>query len=99
MYAYSQPCTNHFPMLINRIDGVEGNKKKPDFMLGIKNRKRTMFFFFVEVKRPDITSNHQEENDYVKLLKQLKSSIDEQLKIKVKAPAAYGLLCEGKIQV
>ncbi|KAG0931592.1 hypothetical protein G6F57_009323 [Rhizopus arrhizus] len=81
-------------IVYSMIDGVEGNKKKPDFMLGIKNRKRTMFFFFVEVKRPDITSNHQEENDYVKLLKQLKSSIDEQLKIKMKAPVAYGLLCE-----
>jgi hypothetical protein len=86
-------------MLINRIDGVKGNKKKPDFMLGIKSRKRTIFFFFIEVKRPDITSNHQEENDYVKLIKQLKSSIDEQLKIKMKTPVAYGLLCESKIQV
>lgn len=86
-------------MLINRIDGVEGNGKRPDFMLGIKSRKRVIFFFFVEVKRPDTTSNYQEESDYVKLLKQLKNSTDEQLKINMKTPVAYGLLCEGKLQV
>ncbi|CAO3635985.1 unnamed protein product [Mucor fragilis] len=61
------------------IDGPEEKKKKkPDFMLDITDRKREAYYFYVEVKRPDPKSIYQEEDDYVKLLKQMKGSIDNQ---------------------
>jgi len=81
-----------------RIDGSdEKKKKKPDFMVGIQDRKRELYFFYVEVKRPKVKSVYQEEDDYVKLLKQLKESIDNQLKLGMKNPKSFGLLCEGKM--
>lgn len=64
-------------------------------MLGIKNRKRELFNFLVEVKRPDTLSKYQEEDDYTKLMKQLKLAIDNQLKLGVQNPYSFGLLCEG----
>jgi hypothetical protein len=64
-------------------------------MLGIKNRKRDSFIFFIEVKRPDASSKYQEEDDFVKLMKQQKLSIDTQLNLGVKTPVSFGLLCEG----
>ncbi|KAL9536598.1 hypothetical protein MBANPS3_012529 [Mucor bainieri] len=77
-------------------DGYDYKKRtKPDFMLGTEDRKRSVHFFYVEVKRPDIKSVHQEEDDYVKLLKQLKDSIDHQVKLGMSNPVSIGLLCEG----
>ncbi|RCI06630.1 hypothetical protein CU098_012877 [Rhizopus stolonifer] len=73
----------------------EGRSCKPDFQLGLKNRKREVYFFFVEVKRPDKQSKYQEEDDFVKLLKQLKTSLDRQLLLGMKNPISFGLLCEG----
>jgi len=66
-------------------------------MVGIQDRKRELYFFYVEVKRPKVKSVYQEEDDYVKLLKQLKESIDNQLKLGMKNPKSFGLLCEGKM--
>ncbi|KAL9540708.1 hypothetical protein MBANPS3_009530 [Mucor bainieri] len=48
-----------------------------------------------EVKRPDVTSKYQAESEHVKLLKQLKQSIDFQVYLNVPSPVAYGFLCEG----
>ncbi|CAO3658156.1 unnamed protein product [Rhizopus stolonifer] len=78
------------------IDGFdEKKKKKPDFMLGIEDRKREVYYFYIEVKRPNIKSIYQEEKDFVKLLKQMKASIDSQVKLGMKSPKSLGLLCEG----
>ncbi|KAG1121476.1 hypothetical protein G6F42_012393 [Rhizopus arrhizus] len=83
-------------IVYSMIDGSDAKKrKKPDFMLGIKDRKRELYYFYVEVKRPKVKSIYQEEDDYAKLLKQLKGSIDNQLKLGMKDPKSFGLLCEG----
>lgn len=66
-------------------------------MLGYKNKKREVYFFYVEVKRPNKPSKYQVEDDYCKLLKQLKNSFDIQITIGIQEPSAMGLLCEGMI--
>ncbi|RCH80841.1 hypothetical protein CU098_005693, partial [Rhizopus stolonifer] len=77
------------------IDGFDEKKKKsPDFMLGIEDRKREVYYFYIEVKRPNIRSIYQEEEDSVKLLKQMKSSIDNQVKLGMKISKSLDLLCE-----
>ncbi|KAG0805612.1 hypothetical protein G6F16_004635 [Rhizopus arrhizus] len=71
------------------------SKKKADFMLGYKDRKREVFLFYVELKRHDKISKYQVEDDFVKLCKHMKYSIDNQAAIGIEAPVALGLWCEG----
>ncbi|KAI9264609.1 hypothetical protein EDC94DRAFT_640275, partial [Helicostylum pulchrum] len=63
------------------IDKPDRHKKKPD-----------IYFFFVEIKRPDTTSKYQPEDDFVKLMKQMKSSLCDQLCFGVANPTSLGLL-------
>ncbi|ORE01295.1 hypothetical protein BCV72DRAFT_339521 [Rhizopus microsporus var. microsporus] len=77
------------------IDGMDTNKKKPDFMLGFSKKRKDIYCFFVEVKRPKQKSSYQEEDDMTKLLKQLKFSIDKQLLLGLRDPVSLGLLVEG----
>ncbi|GAA5803102.1 hypothetical protein HPULCUR_008577 [Helicostylum pulchrum] len=48
-----------------------------------------------EIKRPDTTSKYQPEDDFVKLMKQMKSSLCDQLCFGVANPTSLGLLVEG----
>lgn len=64
-------------------------------MLGYKDRKREVFLFYVELKKPDKDSKYQVEDDFVKLCKHMKHSIDKQAAIGIEAPVALGLWCEG----
>ncbi|KAG0781374.1 hypothetical protein G6F21_011679 [Rhizopus arrhizus] len=82
-------------LLYAMMDKPEKNGKKPDFMFGTKIKKREVYFFFVEVKRPEITSKYQPEDDYTKLMKQMKGSVDDQLCLGSKNPTSLGLLVEG----
>ncbi|KAG2203614.1 hypothetical protein INT47_011708, partial [Mucor saturninus] len=68
---------------------------RPNFMIGTKVKSKDLYFFFVEVKRPQTTSAYQPEDDYVKLMKQLKDSIHKQLYLGVENPNSLGLLVEG----
>ncbi|ORE21944.1 hypothetical protein BCV71DRAFT_241350 [Rhizopus microsporus] len=77
------------------VDGANSNGKKPDFMLGFSKKRQDVYCFFVEVKRPNMKSNYQEEGDMTKLLKQLKASIDKQLLLGLRDPTSLGLLMEG----
>ncbi|KAI7866972.1 hypothetical protein BDF14DRAFT_1807063 [Spinellus fusiger] len=78
------------------IDRSISNGKRPDFMLGTTTtNNNNIFVFFVEVKRPNTTSCYQEEDDFTKLLKQMKLSIDSQLYLGVKDPFSLGLLLKG----
>ena len=72
---------------------IEG--KKPDFALSTKTRKQDVFLFFVEVKRDKADSKYQTESDFVKLMKQMQYSIDQQLRMGVETSKSFGLLCEG----
>jgi hypothetical protein len=92
---YPHLFTNPFVITTKRIDSPEKNKKKPDLMLGYEDRKKQVFFFFVEMKRMNTTSKYQAEDDFVKLMKQQKLSVDTQLGLGVRSPVSYGLLCEG----
>lgn len=68
-------------------------------MLGLKDRKREVYSFYIEVKRPTQESKYQPEDNFTKLLKTVKSSYDRQLVLGIKDPVALGLLCEGKYQL
>ncbi|CEP18549.1 hypothetical protein [Parasitella parasitica] len=68
---------------------------KPDIAFGINYKRKARLFFFVEVKRPGQCSIYQDENDYVKLLKQMKTSVDGQIDLGVPNPTSLGLLVEG----
>ncbi|KAI9254796.1 hypothetical protein BY458DRAFT_520644 [Sporodiniella umbellata] len=67
----------------------------PDFMIGTKVKSKDLYFFFVEVKRPKVMSRYQPEDDYTKLMKQMKGSVDDQLCLGVENPLSLGLLVEG----
>lgn len=68
-------------------------------MLGIsENKRKEVWFFFVEVKRPNVTNHYQEEGNFTKLMKQVKSSIDEQLHLGAEGPISLGLLVEGMFE-
>ncbi|CEI89074.1 hypothetical protein RMCBS344292_03446 [Rhizopus microsporus] len=78
------------------MDGYEKDEsEKLDLMLGITDRKRELYFFYVELKRPERQSIYQKEDDFCKLLKQIKVPVDKQVKLKLASPASCGLFCEG----
>ncbi|KAI8377244.1 hypothetical protein BD560DRAFT_325883, partial [Blakeslea trispora] len=72
--------------------GADGGLK-PNFAIGVKNKKK--HFFFVEVKCPNTQSKLQPEDNMVKLIKQMKSSIDDQLYAGIDDCMSFGLLVEG----
>lgn len=47
------------------------------------------------MKRPGQVSLYQDEDDYVKLLKQMKTSVDVQIDLGIHNPTSLGLLVEG----
>jgi hypothetical protein len=67
----------------------------PDYKLGVKFKGKNRFIFFVEAKRPGQTSIYQDKDDYVKLMKHMKSSIDDQIDLGVNEPVSFGVLIEG----
>ncbi|RCH91092.1 hypothetical protein CU098_007774 [Rhizopus stolonifer] len=69
--------------------------KKADFMMGTRVKDKEIYFFFVEVKRPHINSKYQLEDNYTKIMKQMKSSVDDQLCLGAKNPESLDLLVEG----
>ncbi|KAG1046700.1 hypothetical protein G6F43_010826 [Rhizopus delemar] len=77
------------------IDKHEKFGKKPDFMIGAKVKRREVYFFYVEVKRPGAHSKYQPEDDYTKLMKLMKKSVDDQLYLGLKDLMSLGLLIEG----
>lgn len=77
------------------VDGAEENGLIPDWKLGYKVQRRQLFTFFAEVKRPNTSSKYQAESDYVKILKEMKGSIDLQIHLGVANPASFGLLVEA----
>lgn len=68
-------------------------------MLGLKTRKHEVYYFFVEVKRPLQESKYQPDSDFTKLMKLMKSSINNQLHYGFTEPFSLGLLCEGNIDI
>jgi hypothetical protein len=60
--------TSNLVISINSIDASEGNNKKSNFTLGIKNRKIELFVFSIEVKHMDASSRYQEECSFTKLV-------------------------------
>ncbi|KAI8078601.1 hypothetical protein BDF21DRAFT_341170, partial [Thamnidium elegans] len=62
-------------MIYAMTDKPDRHKKKPDFMIGTKVKGKEIYFFFVEIKRPGTTSKYQPEDDFVKPMKQMKSSV------------------------
>lgn len=94
--AVLKSCSKDF--VCSGSDAPDSNvpsKKKADFMLGYKDRKREIFLFYVELKRPGKVSKYQVEDDFVKLCKHMKYSIDNQAAIGIESPVALGLWCEG----
>lgn len=56
-------------------------------------------FFYVKLKWPAYKSVYQEANDYVKLLKLMKVSLDDQAAVEIRNPESLGLLCQGKLNI
>lgn len=69
----------------------KGQKKKSDFQLGIKDRKREIYLFYIEIKRPEKESKHHKEDDLVKLVKMMKLSVDRQISLGMKKPSLVWL--------
>ncbi|KAI8985053.1 hypothetical protein BDB01DRAFT_721676, partial [Pilobolus umbonatus] len=49
----------------------------------------------IVLKRPGQISIYQQESEYVKIMKEMKGSIDEQIDFGVDKPTSFGLLVEG----
>ncbi|CAO3633203.1 unnamed protein product [Mucor hiemalis] len=87
-------------MIYSLSDGAQiTSTKKPDIMIGMKlptsfSTIREHYLFFVEVKKPNPTSKYQAEDDYTKVLKHMKVSIDHQINIGIERPKSFGVLCE-----
>ncbi|CAO3692094.1 unnamed protein product [Rhizopus stolonifer] len=79
-------------LIYNCTDAPIDDGRKPDIAFGISYKGKGRFFFFVEVKRPGQFSIYQDEDDYVKLLKQMKTSVDAQIDLGVRNPTSLGLL-------
>lgn len=84
---------------MTRIDKHEKFGKKPDFMIGAKVKRREVYFFYVEVKCPGAHSKYQPEDDYTKLMKLMKKSVDDQLYLGLKDLMSLGLLIEGMLSL
>lgn len=50
-------------------------------------------------KRPDTSSKYQAEDDFTKLMKMMKDSVDEQLYLGIDNPTSLGLLVEGMYSI
>lgn len=82
------------------MDGVEKSGAIPDYKLGyMKHKNKPLFALFVEVKRPGQTSKYQPEDDYTKLLKEIKDSLDKQVDLGFVNPFSFGLLMEGMFYI
>ncbi|ORE03641.1 hypothetical protein BCV72DRAFT_212825 [Rhizopus microsporus var. microsporus] len=73
-------------------DAVYGMGKKSNLFLGLQTKGKNTYFFFIEVKRPYTTSKYKEE-DFAKLLKQIRSSLDRQLFLGIGGHMSFGMLC------
>ncbi|PHZ08529.1 uncharacterized protein RHIMIDRAFT_241546 [Rhizopus microsporus ATCC 52813] len=60
-------------------------------MLGFKDRKRKVYSFFVELKRPNKLSKYQTEDNFCKILKHLKHSVGHQARLGIENPVSLGL--------
>lgn len=96
-YLHESFMVDPSPNTVFRIvDGVEESGAIADYKLGyIKNKNESLFAFFVEVKRPGQTSKYQPEDDYTKLLIEMKDSLDKQVDLGFVDPFCFGLLMEG----
>ncbi|KAL9536735.1 hypothetical protein MBANPS3_012409 [Mucor bainieri] len=68
---------------------------KPDLLILLKLKYNVKIDFFVcEIKKPGCTGNKY-ESDFVKVQREMKAIIDQQIDIGVNNPLCYGLLVEG----
>ncbi|PHZ13449.1 uncharacterized protein RHIMIDRAFT_279396 [Rhizopus microsporus ATCC 52813] len=63
--------------------------------LGYKHKRKPRYAFFVEAKGPNKTSIYQADDDYVRLMKQMKTSIGIQVDMGFQNPKSLGLLVES----
>lgn len=66
-------------------------------MIGIEYKKKNHYFFHVEIGSPSANSVYKVENDYMEVMKVMKESINNQLRIGIDNPSSLGLLIEGKL--
>lgn len=72
------------------MDGFEESGNVPDWKLGyMKHNSKSLFSFFVEVKRSGQTSKYQTEDGYVKLMKEMKDSLDKQIVLRFDSPPFF----------
>lgn len=77
------------------IDKPDQDRKKPDVMIGTQYKKKDIYFFYVEVKRPLMQSKYQIGDDAVKLHKEIKDSVNSQLSLGIENPSSLGPVVEG----
>lgn len=68
-------------------------------MIGTEFKNKDVYFFQVEIKRPAMQSRYQVEDDEIKLYREMKDFVDEQLKLGVSNPSSLGLLVEGMFEL
>ncbi|KAI8985249.1 hypothetical protein BDB01DRAFT_721838 [Pilobolus umbonatus] len=70
--------------------------KVKSIKLGNKIKGKPRYAFFVEAKRPKRKSIYQREDDYVKLMKEMKEGINRQIDLGIQGHASFGLFVEGR---
>ncbi|KAI9279658.1 hypothetical protein BY458DRAFT_32333 [Sporodiniella umbellata] len=68
---------------------------KPDVLIMLKLKFGVKVDFFIcEIKKPGVSSNKY-ETDFVKIQREMKAIINQQIDLGVNSPVCYGLLVEG----
>jgi hypothetical protein len=71
---------------------------KPDLLVKLNIKKNVQIdFFCVEIKKPNGNLCNQYETDFVKIHREMKIIIDQQVEFGINDPTAYSLLVEGMI--
>lgn len=69
---------------------------KPDLLIILKLKFDIKVDFFIcEIKKPGCSSNKY-ETDFVKIQREMKAIIDQQIDLGISNPLCYALLVEGK---
>lgn len=87
-----------FPFFLFRFDKTMITMKyyKPGILIMLKLKFDIKVNFFVcEIKKPGCSSN-KHETDFVKVQREMKAIIDQQIDLGVNNPVCYDLLVEGK---
>lgn len=90
-------CVRDSPLFMYTYDKTINGMKdyKPDLLILLKLKSDIRIDFFIcEIKQPGCSTNKY-ETDFVKIQREMKAIIDQQVNLGINSPLCYALLVEG----